>query len=188
MTSIVPFRATDLLKMGSVNLDVLTENYHLGYYLQYLATWPDMVFQAISPGGKMTGYMIGKSEGRGQEWHSHVTAVTVDYDHRRLGIARQLVRHLEHVSSEDSIGCYFMDLFVRTSNKTAIDMYKRMGFSVFRRVVGYYSSGEPGDDAEDGFDMRMPLKRDSNRQSLVKSAHTEESPHFEYKYDPASLK
>lgn len=187
MTTITPFRAPDLLKFGTVNLDVLTENYHLGYYLQYLSCWPSMVFKSGNPDGRCTGYMIGKAEGPGLEWHSHITAVTVDYDYRRLGLARALVEHLEHCSEEPDYNCYFMDLFVRTSNKMAIDMYKLFGFDVFRRVKHYYSSGDNSSDAEDAFDMRKPLKRDTTKQSLTKSAHTFETQGFEYKYDKASL-
>ena len=39
--------------------------------------------------------------------------------------------------------CYFVDLFVRKSNEAAINMYSRLGYSVYREVIDYYSSGEP---------------------------------------------
>lgn len=190
MTSILPFRATDLLDLNSVNLDVLTENYYLGFYLQYLCDWPSMFFKSTSPNGdKCTGYMMGKAEGKGPEWHSHITAVTVDFDYRRLGLARELVDHLRVCSEQANYNCYFMDLYVRASNKLAIDMYKKFDFAVFRRVVGYYSSGEDTSCSsdEDAFDMRMCLARDKKRQSLIKSHHTEEVPELRYKYDKRSL-
>lgn len=41
---------------------------------------------------------------------------------------------------------YFVDLFVRVSNSTAIQMYKKLGYSVYRRVLDYYS-GEKDEDA-----------------------------------------
>lgn len=41
---------------------------------------------------------------------------------------------------------YFVDLFVRVSNKVAVDMYTRLGYSVYRRVLEYYS-GDPDEDA-----------------------------------------
>ena len=31
------------------------------------------------------GYVMGKCEGVGENWHGHVTAVTVGPDYRRLG-------------------------------------------------------------------------------------------------------
>lgn len=56
---------------------------------------------------------------------------------------------------------YFVDLFVRVSNTVAIDMYRKFGYVVYRRVLGYYS----GD--EDAFDMRKALPRDVDRRSVV---------------------
>lgn len=40
---------------------------------------------------------------------------------------------------------YFVDLFVRTSNKAAVGMYEKMGYTVYRRVLDYYS--DPEEDA-----------------------------------------
>lgn len=37
---------------------------------------------------------------------------------------------------------YFVDLFVRVSNSSAIAMYKSFGYVVYRRVLGYYSGQE----------------------------------------------
>lgn len=48
---------------------------------------------------------------------------------------------LEEVS-ERSYNANFVDLFVRVSNALAISMYKRFGYSVYRRVLGYYSGEE----------------------------------------------
>ena len=46
-----------------------------------------------------------------------------------------------------------MDLFVRTINHVAIGMYEQFGYSVYRRVKGYYHSSGPGSkhDDEDAF-------------------------------------
>jgi N-terminal acetyltransferase B complex catalytic subunit len=48
---------------------------------------------------------------------------------------------LEDVS-ERGYNAYFVDLFVRVSNALAISMYHRFGYSVYRRVLGYYSGEE----------------------------------------------
>ena len=40
-----------------------------------------------------------------------------------------------------------MDLFVRVSNQVAVEMYTKLGYSVYRRVIEYYS----GDRDEDAF-------------------------------------
>ena len=42
-------------------------------------------------------------------------------------------------------GGYFVDLFVRERNALAIGMYRKFGYEVYRRVLGYY--GDNGEDA-----------------------------------------
>lgn len=41
---------------------------------------------------------------------------------------------------------YFVDLFVRVSNKVAINMYTNLGYIIYRTVLEYYS-GDPDEDA-----------------------------------------
>ena len=64
--------------------------------------------------------------------------------------------------------CYFVDLFVRVSNTVAVQMYKDLGYSIYRKIVGYYS-GPPGSkqDNEDAYDMRRALSRDKEKASIV---------------------
>ena len=53
-----------------------------------------------------------------------------------------------------------MDLFVRASNEIAKELYRKMGYSVYRRVKDYYNDGE------DAFDMRKPCSRDRERGTV----------------------
>jgi N-terminal acetyltransferase B complex catalytic subunit len=74
---------------------------------------------------------------------------------------------LEHAG--DEYEAWFVDLFVRKSNSIAIGLYKGMGYSVFRKVMGYYSDDLSGaGDGEDAFDMRKPLKRDKELKHIRK--------------------
>ena len=43
---------------------------------------------------------MGKVEGKGTNWHGHVTALTVAPEFRRLGLARKLMDRLEVVSDK----------------------------------------------------------------------------------------
>lgn len=43
---------------------------------------------------------MGKAEGNGDNWHGHVTALTVSPDYRRLGLAALLMNFLEDVSEK----------------------------------------------------------------------------------------
>lgn len=56
---------------------------------------------------------------------------------------------------------YFVDLFVRASNSLAIGMYKKFGYILYRRVLGYYA-GE-----EDAWDMRKAMARDPDKKSMI---------------------
>lgn len=58
--------------------------------------------------------------------------------------------------------CFFVDLFVRVSNEIAVDMYKWLGYTVYRRVLEYYS-GDPDEDAFGMFGCLMLLQRELMR-------------------------
>eukprot|EP00127_Corallochytrium_limacisporum_P004128 Clim_evm73s157 gene=Clim_evmTU73s157 len=162
MTSFRRFSCDDLLHMARVNLDPYTETYNLGFYLQYLGTWPDLFRIATSASGQMMGYVMGKVEGVASEWHGHVTAITVAPSYRRLGLADKLMTFLEQVSDNRYNG-YFVDLFVRMSNVAAIKMYEKRGYVVYRRVIGYYY----GTNSEDAYDMRLALSADKDKKSVI---------------------
>jgi N-terminal acetyltransferase B complex catalytic subunit len=137
---------------------LLPLQYHVPFYLTYLARWPDFCVVQENPTGRVMSYsasrrpalrvvdlstlpspaVLGKAEGRGTDWHGHVSAVTVAPEFRRLGLARTLMAELERVShnmlvqamnsgisvlphyeaplSPCSYKGFFVDLFVRVSN------------------------------------------------------------------------
>ncbi|NXA62689.1 NAA20 acetyltransferase, partial [Mohoua ochrocephala] len=166
--------------------------YGIPFYLQYLAHWPEYFIVAEAPGGELMGYIVwlravhhskcaavltlcmftvmGKAEGSvaREEWHGHVTALSVAPEFRRLGLAAKLMELLEEISEKK--GGFFVDLFVRVSNQVAVNMYKQLGYSVYRTVLEYYSasSGEPDEDA---YDMRKALSRDTEKKSVIPLPH-----------------
>jgi N-terminal acetyltransferase B complex catalytic subunit len=83
-----------------------------------------------------------------------MTSLTVVSGARRLGLAMKLCEVLEQHC--DALDVWFVDLFVQADNTAAQALYK-MGYSVYRRVVGYYK------DNGDAFDMRKPLSKDRER-------------------------
>mmetsp|Transcript_12471 Transcript_12471/g.38035 ORF Transcript_12471/g.38035 Transcript_12471/m.38035 type:complete len:176 (+) Transcript_12471:100-627(+) len=160
MTSVRRFTTDDLFRFNMVNLDMFTETFSMYFYFQYMSQWPDLQKVVEAPDGTIMAYIIGKAEGTGEQWHGHVSAVTVAPEFRRLGLARSLMDFLEN-SSEKIYDCYFVDLFVRVSNNLAIEMYKRLGYIVYRTILGYYG-GE-----ENAYDMRKALPRDKDKKSVI---------------------
>ena len=137
MTTVRPFKCSDLFAYNDVNVDALTETYGLAFYLQYLGTWPEYFSAATTADGQIMGYVMGKCEGEGELWHGHVSAVTVAPHFRRQGLARALMQYLHEVSIKRH-DAYFVDLFVRPSNKIAVNFYRMLGYDVYRTVAGYY--------------------------------------------------
>ncbi|KAF2655035.1 N-acetyltransferase [Lophiostoma macrostomum CBS 122681] len=176
MSTIRPMRPKHLFHISSTNLDALTETYNIGFYLEYLTKWPELCHVIEGIDGNIEGYILGKLESSPYPpptspydpdtnpdpnylpWHGHITALTVAPAARRLGHATRLSEALEKASDANS--AWFVDLFVRASNDIAIDLYRKMGYSVFRRVANYYN------DDEDAFDMRKPLTRDVDRKHV----------------------
>ncbi|CAG8973032.1 hypothetical protein HYALB_00007260 [Hymenoscyphus albidus] len=177
MTSLRPFHALDVFKFNPTNLDPLTETYDLNFYFSYLARWPHLFNVALSPTGTIDAYLMGKLESSPPllaltksphylPHHAHITALTVSPSSRRLGLARTLSQSLEHAG--DAYNAFFVDLFVRQSNTIAQTLYKGMGYSVFRKVVEYYSEHltDKSRDSEDAYDMRKSLARDVKREHV----------------------
>uniref|UniRef100_A0A0K0F268 N-alpha-acetyltransferase 20 n=1 Tax=Strongyloides venezuelensis TaxID=75913 RepID=A0A0K0F268_STRVS len=158
MCTIRSFEIDDLLHFNNVNLDIMTETYTCGYYLNYIIQWPEYCVTAQDYDGTIMGYVFGKSETNGLPWHGHITALTVAEDYRRLGLGSQMIAGLEKTS--DIQDCYFVDLYVRVSNVAAVNMYKKLGYSIYNRIKNYYS----GERDEDAFDMRKCLSADPNEK------------------------
>lgn len=163
--------------MNPVNLDPFTENFNLLFYFQYICDWPSLFFESVEPkaGGnpEISGYMMGKTEGSmsKMEWHTHITAVTISREYRRIGLASDLCLHLERITAVKPYETLFVDLFVKVTNTVGRQLYEKLGYSVYRRVVGYYGGTYPTnpkllDDEKDGFDMRKALPRDIKRETV----------------------
>lgn len=160
MTSLRAFQPQDLLNMNLTNLDPLTENYNIDFYMHYLNKWPTLFTVAEDQDGNITGYsklskcilhpyplaqgrtsisVMGKVEEDPPwrkftqhylPWHGHVTALTVAPQHRRSGLAQSLTKALERGCEEQN--AWFVDLFVREGNSTAVGLYRGLGYEETR--------------------------------------------------------
>uniref|UniRef100_A0A3B5AJ00 N-alpha-acetyltransferase 20 n=1 Tax=Stegastes partitus TaxID=144197 RepID=A0A3B5AJ00_9TELE len=143
------------------NLDPLTETYGIPFYLQYLAHWPEYFIVAEAPGGELMGYRRGSMSKRNQ--HGQYQLLQAFHEENYWGLP-----HL-HILAYMK-GGFFVDLFVRVSNQVAVNMYKRLGYSVYRTVIEYYSASN-GEPDEDAYDMRKALSRDTEKKSIIPLPH-----------------
>ena len=183
MTTIREFSIYDMLKFNNVNLDILTETYSTNFYGKYIAVWGDCNVTAQNSNGMIEAYILGKVEGdknddQKKNWHGHVSAVTVAPYFRRQGLARSLMDFLENVTEKKYNG-YYVDLFVRSTNKVAIEMYKKFGYDIYQTVNKYYSS-DGIQPAENAYDMRKSMKRDVNKELQKPTGKTIEPEDIEF--------
>nr|OQO28986.1 hypothetical protein B0A51_03568 [Rachicladosporium sp. CCFEE 5018] len=186
MSAIRPMTPMDLLRFNPCNLDHLTETYNISFYLEYFTRWPSLCKVIESSTGEIEAYILGKLESSPHQissipydpalnlyrkkfpnylgWHAHITCLTVSPAARRKGLATKLSEAIEIAGDEAE--AWFVDLFVRVENEAAIGLYRKMGYSIYRRIVDYYSDGS------DAFDMRKPLKRDKQRKTIRANGET----------------
>jgi N-terminal acetyltransferase B complex catalytic subunit len=160
-----PFHETDIFKFNNINLDQWTENYTTSFYFDYIMQYPEWCIVAEDD-GIIAGYLLAKAEyyRKSEDWHSHISAISVAPEYRKSGIAKLLLDYFHKLSNLKS--CIFADLYVRISNTNAIDLYKSYGYIIYRRVLDYYS-GE-----EDAFDMRLPLEVDKDQSSIKDAGYS----------------
>lgn len=173
--SVRSMESSDLFRFNTCNLDEKTETFHLTYYINYFNRWPQLCRVLEGRDGRIEAYILGKVEESTYPrvrnwtpatnpdqnylpWHGHITALTVAPHARNNGHATRLTKMLERECERQ--GAWFVDLFVRCDNEPAIKLYKKLGYTVYRKVVDYYADGM------DGFDMRKPLKRDEKRETV----------------------
>ena len=162
MVSINRWSISDVWTYSRVNIDPFTETYSTPFYLYYSMQWPQLNWTVRDNSETTVGYILGSAKtDKESEAKGHVTAVTVCDDCRRLGIASKLMGILEQVSDE-YYHAYFVDLYVRPGNKNAQDMYKKLGYVLYRQIINYYETIN-----EDGYDMRKSLPRDKEKKFMI---------------------
>jgi ribosomal protein S18 acetylase RimI-like enzyme len=61
MSSITRMSPLDLLDLNLTNLDPLTENYDLGFYLNYLTKWPSLFSSVKDRDAGVVGYSMNSN-------------------------------------------------------------------------------------------------------------------------------
>lgn len=98
-------------------------------------------------GGTVAGYATAYIE---PGVMTRVLSLAVDYEHRGMGIGRQLMRQVEF-QGKDS-GSAVITLEVRVSNVPAVNLYLKEGYQIRGTIDDYYGKGE------DAFYMEKKLK------------------------------
>lgn len=57
------------------------------------------------------------------------------------------------------------DLFVRQTNTVAHELYQKLGYTTYRRVLNYYGASSKDGLEEDAFDMRKSMSKDAKKET-----------------------
>ncbi|KAH0571496.1 N-terminal acetyltransferase complex ARD1 subunit [Spironucleus salmonicida] len=160
-----PMDPNHMYTYNNINHDKFTATFSPNFYSTYMVHSSSQCFVSLV-GTQVRGYMIGKDEGSlsKDEYHVHVSAVTIAPASRKQKLAANLMHSLEQIGN--LYKCSFCDLFVKQLNMGANQMYKNLGYTLFRTITRFYGN------TEDGYDMRKPLQSDTTSQCINNSGST----------------
>lgn len=170
MISYSPMLPEDILSLDIVNLDAKSENFTFSYYMHYFINHPADLMVATSHTYNLpketdllytrpiVGYCFGKKEAKEKPCY-HLSAISVSPCARNSGVGGHMMHFFENTGN--AYKCWFIDLFVRESNSIAISFYKKLGYTVYRKVIDYYLSPK-----EHAYDMRKSLEIDTKKDMM----------------------
>ncbi|UCD26832.1 MAG: ribosomal protein S18-alanine N-acetyltransferase [Candidatus Bathyarchaeota archaeon] len=129
-----------------INRVCLPENYTSLFFMNLYQRFPE-TFIVAEENGKIAGYIMCRIETGisnfkllGIAKKGHVISIAVLPEHHREGIGSALMQEaMKAMVNYKAKECY---LEVRTSNLSAVNLYRKIGFEVARTAKGYYADGE----------------------------------------------
>ncbi|MEM2093974.1 MAG: ribosomal protein S18-alanine N-acetyltransferase, partial [Candidatus Bathyarchaeia archaeon] len=129
-----------------INWTCLPENYDNSFFMDIYYRFP-RTFIVAKVGEKVVGYIMCRTETGFSERKrfsitrkGHIVSIAVLPEYRNRGIGSSLVEKAIERLKEYHATEIFLE--VRVSNKAAINLYKKFGFSTSREILGYYRDGE----------------------------------------------
>lgn len=115
------------------------ENYPR-HTLAFLLSEPSTLsYRAVTPTGELVGFVFITLA---QDGAGHITTIGVAPEHRRRGLARKMMIHVEEVLRVREVKTIFLE--VRISNLSAQNLYRELDFTVIQKLGNYYNNGEDG--------------------------------------------
>ncbi|MFX1239022.1 MAG: GNAT family N-acetyltransferase [Promethearchaeota archaeon] len=141
-----PCRLEDLEGVIKVNEKELPEDYPYFFYKSILDNFPESFLVSVDNDDEIIGYVMWRVE-RLPSLNTlklinkgHLVSIAVSKDHRRKGIAWDLLMRSMPEIRKRNINEYVLE--VRVSNYGAITLYKRLGYKIDSIKKKYYRDGE----------------------------------------------
>lgn len=108
------------------------------YTFDHLLTRADTLsYRVVDENGVMTAFAVLIISDNGS---AHLTTIGVAPEHRRRGLARKLLDHIDAALIKREISSILLE--VRVGNVEAQTVYRNAGYYVVQRLNKYYSNGE----------------------------------------------
>ncbi len=149
-------REEDLEAVRRINYVSLPENYPPYFFHDLWKNYGKAFYVAESPTGEIVGYVMTRVEYKPGFYKKflvksgHIVSIAVLEGHRHRGLGYALMTHAMKSLYED-YNCSETYLEVRVTNKPAIALYEKLGYSIIKVLHHYYLDGE------DAYLMARPL-------------------------------
>lgn len=108
------------------------------YTFDFLLNEPKTLgYRVVTPADEMVGFAFVMVT---EQNAAHITTIGIAPEHRRRGLAFDLLNHMESALKKREIGTSMLE--VRVSNVAAQQLYKRCGYTIVQRINKYYANGE----------------------------------------------
>jgi ribosomal protein S18 acetylase RimI-like enzyme len=94
-----------------------------------MAAYPGLFLGAFHE-ERLVGVVVGSYDGRLKGW---INRLAVDPAFRRLGIAEQLINHVEEVLEKH--GAAIFAALIETPNKQSVELFRKMGYAIHREIL-----------------------------------------------------
>ena len=136
----------DIPAVIAINGTTLPEHYSDYFYYEILAEFPD-AFLVAELSGEVVGYVMCRVEygfshlkRLGLARKGHIVSVAVLGAHRGKGVGTALIKSAEDAVARRSAAEMYLE--VRVSNLQAVELYKRLGYTISGKMESYYRDGE----------------------------------------------
>ncbi len=140
------FSAEDLATVMEINRTCLPENYSSYFFLDICKNYPD-AFLVAEFEARIVGYIMCRLETGFSDFahlrpakKGHVVSIAVVPEYRKIGIGGTLM--LSAISALASYGYSEAFVEVRITNEPAISLYRKLEFTIVKRIPRYYYNGE----------------------------------------------
>lgn len=115
------------------------ENYTKHTFSFLLSEPNTLSYRIVTPTDELIAFIFVMV---GEDGTGHITTVGVAPEHRRRGLAKKLLVHVEEALKKRGINTIFLE--VRVDNLPAQMLYRNFGYSIMQRLSKYYNNGEDG--------------------------------------------